>query len=94
LTLAGWTKSLSGKPVIAVGSVGLSNDLQTSLQGKLPAVLASTIYKAAELVDCGEVDLIAVGRAMLADPEWTEKVRTGRIDEIKQFDRTATATLV
>ena len=94
LTLAGWTKKLSGKPVIAVGSVGLSLDLQQSLEGNHPTVLRSTIYKAAKLIDSGEVDLIAVGRAMLADPDWTEKVRSGRIDEINQFDRGATASLV
>ena len=31
LTLAGWTKKLTGKPVIAVGSVGLDNDFVAGL---------------------------------------------------------------
>jgi NADPH-dependent 2,4-dienoyl-CoA reductase/sulfur reductase-like enzyme len=30
----------------------------------------------------GKVDAIALGRALLADPEWPEKVRTGRAEEI------------
>ncbi len=94
LTLAGWTKKLSGKPVIAVGSVGLSTDLLSSLQGAKPSVAAASIYKAAELVDSGEIDLVAVGRALLADPDWTDKVKAGRIHELKQFDRSATATLI
>jgi 2,4-dienoyl-CoA reductase-like NADH-dependent reductase (Old Yellow Enzyme family) len=93
LTLAGWTKKLSGKPVIAVGSMGLSTDLLGGLQGAKTSVATASIYKAAELIDSGEVDLIAVGRALLADPDWTEKVRTGRIHELKAFDRSATATL-
>ena len=94
LTLAGWTKKLGGKPVIAVGSVGLSTDLLSGLQGAKTSVVSSSILKAAELVDSGEVDLIAVGRALLADPDWVNKVKAGRFEELKQFDRSATATLV
>ena len=34
LGLAGWTKSLTGAPVIAVGSIGLDEDLMDNLFGK------------------------------------------------------------
>ena len=27
-------------------------------------------------------DLVAIGRGLIADPDWPEKVRTGRTDEI------------
>jgi 2,4-dienoyl-CoA reductase (NADPH2) len=31
----------------------------------------------------GQVDFVAIGRAMLVDPEWPEKARTGRADQIR-----------
>jgi 2,4-dienoyl-CoA reductase-like NADH-dependent reductase (Old Yellow Enzyme family) len=37
----------------------------------------------------GEFDLIAVGRALLADPHWVEKVRANRPDELRDFDAAA-----
>ena len=39
-----------------------------------------------------DFDLAAVGRAILADPEWPEKVRTGRTAEIRPFERADLAT--
>jgi len=41
----------------------------------------------------GEFDLIEVGRALLSDPHWVEKVRDGRGDEIRDFDPAAMAVL-
>ncbi len=35
----------------------------------------------------GDFDLAAVGRAILADPEWVEKVRAGRMRDIRPFVR-------
>jgi 2,4-dienoyl-CoA reductase-like NADH-dependent reductase (Old Yellow Enzyme family) len=32
--------------------------------------------------------MAAVARAILADPEWAEKVRSGRMAEIRPFERT------
>ena len=39
-----------------------------------------------ERMERGEFDLIAVGRALLSDPEWVIKVRDGRDDELQDFD--------
>ncbi len=94
MTLAGWTRKLSGKPVIAVGSVGLSTDLLGTLAGEKASVFVSTICKAADLVDRDEVDLIAVGRAILADPHWAEKVGNGRIEDIESFGRNSVDELI
>jgi 2,4-dienoyl-CoA reductase-like NADH-dependent reductase (Old Yellow Enzyme family) len=41
----------------------------------------------------GEFDLVAVGRALLQDPAWLEKVRRNRVDQIADFTATAFATL-
>ena len=41
----------------------------------------------------GDFDLVAVGRALLQDPEWAVKVHQGRTSELKNFERSAMATL-
>ena len=45
-------------------------------------------------MDKGEFDLVAVGRALLADPEWIKKVSEGRSNELKGFTKDALSTLV
>ena len=37
--------------------------------------------------------MVAVGRALLQDPEWAVKVRDGRTDELQSFDRSAMGVL-
>jgi 2,4-dienoyl-CoA reductase-like NADH-dependent reductase (Old Yellow Enzyme family) len=37
-------------------------------------------------LDADEFDLVAVGRALLADPDWVRKVRENRIMDLKQPD--------
>ncbi|MNJ52820.1 NADH:flavin oxidoreductase / NADH oxidase family protein [compost metagenome] len=41
-----------------------------------------------------EFDLVAVGRALLVDPDWAAKVRDGREQDILPFSREALTTLV
>lgn len=86
LGLAGWTKRLSRKPVIAVGSVGLNTDLMTNLFGETanPSGRAGLADVVRRLND-DEFDLVAVGRASIGDAAWVEKIRTGRFDELKPF---------
>lgn len=86
LSLAGWTRQLSGKPTIAVGSVGLSTDLMTNLFGSVAnptgkAGLGEVIRRFAN----GEFDLVAIGRASIGEPAWANKVRAGRFDELRPF---------
>ena len=33
-----------------------------------------------------EFDLVAVGRALLSDPEWVLKVQQGRFDDLRSFN--------
>ena len=77
LNLAGWTKKLTGKPVITVGSVGLDTDFTISFGQRRNAGVAK-IDKLVEMIAAGEVDLVAVGRALLQDPTWVAKIRDGR----------------
>ena len=91
LTLAGWTKKLTGKPVIAVGSVGLTDDFISWFGGASTATRG--IDDLLARLDAGEFDLVAVGRALIADPAWAIKVREGRAGEITTFTRDLLQTL-
>jgi 2,4-dienoyl-CoA reductase-like NADH-dependent reductase (Old Yellow Enzyme family) len=52
----------------------------------IPVIAAGKIHSpavAADLLSSGMADLIAVGRPLMADPEWPRKIREGRTDEIR-----------
>jgi 2,4-dienoyl-CoA reductase-like NADH-dependent reductase (Old Yellow Enzyme family) len=82
--LAGWTKRITGLPVIAVGSVGIE-----AVYGAQPAPEADSIFDRLATLsaqfEAGEFDVIAIGRAMLADAAWVEKMLAGRLDEIRPY---------
>jgi 2,4-dienoyl-CoA reductase-like NADH-dependent reductase (Old Yellow Enzyme family) len=84
LNLAGWVKKLSGLPTISVGSVGLSSEFTGAFIGQGSA--AGKFDEAIARLERGEYDLIAVGRALLQDPEWALKVQHGRWDELRDYD--------
>jgi 2,4-dienoyl-CoA reductase-like NADH-dependent reductase (Old Yellow Enzyme family) len=95
-TLAGWTRHLTGLPVIAVGSVGVAAPfLGVSEDGKTPAAHQSSLTLAplVDLLTRGEFDLVALGRAVLADPYWGAKVGDGRLAEVRPYDKSADAHL-
>lgn len=91
LNLAGWTKKLTGKPVITVGSVGLDGDFINAFQGEGSPVKG--IDNLLDRLEADEFDLVAIGRALLQDPEWAAKVLSGRFDELKPYDAAAAKTL-
>lgn len=91
LNLAGWAKKLSGKASMTVGSVGLDSDVNSAFRGKDSAV--QSLDRIAGMVGSGEVDLVAVGRALLADPAWARKVREGREQDLIGFAAAALKTL-
>lgn len=92
LNLAGWVKKLTGKPTITVGSVGLDGDFMSFFtEGKSSGVVK--IDGLIERLERGEFDLVAIGRALLADPAWTSKIRDGLLDELTPFTKEAVQTL-
>ncbi|MEB8338812.1 NADH:flavin oxidoreductase [Streptomyces endophyticus] len=91
LNLAGWTKKLTGKPTITVGSVGLDGDFIRGFAGE-----GSPVKGIDDLLDSlerDEFDMVAVGRALLQDPQWAAKVLAGRFDDLKPYDASALKTL-
>lgn len=84
-SLARWSRDLSGLPVIAVGSAGLDTAHRSRAMGghdRARAEVAGLAPVLRGLAD-GDFDLMAIGRAMLADAEWANKVRAGRHGEIR-----------
>jgi 2,4-dienoyl-CoA reductase-like NADH-dependent reductase (Old Yellow Enzyme family) len=77
LSLAGWAKRLTGRPAIAVGSIGLDTALQVGHDHA-----RASLDRLADLSDrvlTGEFDLAAVGRAAIANPDWDEALRAGSL---------------
>ncbi len=78
-SLAACARRLTGKPVIAVGSIGLAQQHETRK-------LRTRDNVGSEVADLGRMltslarndfDVVAVGRGMLADAQWAHKVRSG-----------------
>lgn len=91
LNFAGWAKKLTGKPTITVGSVGLSGEFIAAFGGESsqPASLDELLRR----FDRGDFDLVAVGRALINDPEWVQKIRDGRQAELLDFSPASLGTL-
>lgn len=85
LTLAGWAKKLTGKPAMAVGGIGLNNWLQDTLKARNETVSIDNLDEAAGYIERGEFDFLGVGRALLNDPNWPERVRNREV--FLDFDR-------
>jgi 2,4-dienoyl-CoA reductase-like NADH-dependent reductase (Old Yellow Enzyme family) len=88
LNFAGWAKKLTGKPTISVGSVGLEGDFLDTLAKGMSSERDQhqRMDELEQRMSDGEFDLIAVGRALLQDPNWVAKLRDGREDELQSFD--------
>jgi len=94
LHLAGWTRKITGKVCMAVGSVGLTGALLEG--GDINAQAATSVESLpaiAAMVARGEFDLLGVGRALLCNPDWVNKIRDGREAELRAYTGDVLATL-
>jgi len=73
LTLAAWTKKVTGRASMAVGGIGLERDMFGGRRKDGLDAKASLAILRARL-EAEEFDLAGVGRALLIDPEWVRKV--------------------
>jgi len=79
--LAACARRVTGKPVTAVGSVGLAQQHETRRLRTRDNV-GSEVADLTRLCEClerNDFDLVAVGRGMLADAQWANKVRGGDV---------------
>ena len=94
LNLAGWTRQLTGKPTITVGSVGLDGEFLQFMVKTDKVAQPANIEGLLERLNRQEFDLVAVGRALICDPDWALKIRDGRMQDILPFSREALKKLV
>ncbi|SRR5579885_1695399 len=88
LGIAGWTKSMTDAPVIAVGSVGLDTDVMDNFFGKEARSAGEAgLMELLRRFQNKEFDLISVGRSLIGDAEWVNKVRDRRLSEIRMFTK-------
>lgn len=91
LNFAGWIKKVTGQPTITVGSVGLSGDFLGAFGGQ--GSDATNIDELLRRYDRGDFDLVAIGRSLLQDPEWVQKVKAGSFDAVNPFDAASLSKL-
>jgi 2,4-dienoyl-CoA reductase-like NADH-dependent reductase (Old Yellow Enzyme family) len=89
LNLAGWTKKITGCPTMTVGSVGLSEDFITAYRQKGAATAG--IERLLDMLARGDFDLVAVGRALIVNWDWANRIRNGETPTA--FDPKALETL-
>jgi 2,4-dienoyl-CoA reductase-like NADH-dependent reductase (Old Yellow Enzyme family) len=91
LNFAGWVKKVTGVPTITVGSVGLTGEFIAAFGGEKSQ--PASLERLEQMLQRGDFDLVAVGRALLQDPAWAVKVRDGRASELLSYDPVALRSL-
>nr|CRL71799.1 NADH:flavin oxidoreductase [Mycolicibacter nonchromogenicus] len=74
-------------PVIAVGSVGLETQFRSEKRGEV--IAPAPVDRLVEQFDAGEFDVVAIGRALLADPTWVNRLRRDELDGFTGYDAAA-----
>ncbi|MFE1773050.1 12-oxophytodienoate reductase [Streptomyces sp. NPDC059008] len=92
LNLAGWVKKLTGRAVLTVGSVGLDKEFSDP-RSRTQRSGATGIDLLLDRLERDEFDLVAVARALVADPDWPAKALGGRLDEAIAYDAALLDTL-
>jgi len=95
LNLAGWAKKITNKPSITVGSIGLDKEFAVEhfTGAEDPEANTTDIDELCRRLNKGEFDLIALGRAVLGDSDWVNKVKAGDFNNVKPFTETALTSL-
>jgi 2,4-dienoyl-CoA reductase-like NADH-dependent reductase (Old Yellow Enzyme family) len=98
LNLAGWTRKLTGKPTISVGSVLLDADFKNAIEPSKGGAAAGNVTserlsQLLGMMERDEFDLIAIGRALIANPQLPRKLREGTLDGLTAFSKETLETL-
>lgn len=89
LGIAGWTRRLSGLPVMTTGSVGLSSDVFADLfDGQDPMLrLESDLAELARRMAAGEFDIVGVGRMHIANPDFVARIAAGDAASLRVYNK-------
>lgn len=70
-----------------MGSVGLQTQFRSEKRGEV--IQPAPVDRLVEQFEAGEFDVVAVGRALLADPTWVNRLRRGELDGFGGYDAAA-----
>ncbi|MFA5629974.1 MAG: NADH:flavin oxidoreductase [Porticoccaceae bacterium] len=82
LSLAGWTRKLTGKPTMMVGGTGVQRGKYDP--ATKPPTTVNNLDQVMAKFENEEFDLLCVGRSLVNDPSWVQKVVKG--EEFLPFD--------
>ncbi|WP_321390680.1 hypothetical protein [Emcibacter sp.] len=75
LNISAWTRKLVDRPVVMVGGTGVRRERHES--ALKPPQVVDNVDEIMERFAAGEFDFLAIGRALLNDPNWLQRARTG-----------------
>lgn len=89
MNLAGWAKHITGKPSMSVGSVSLEGPRRNTPKDQEiePELMLENLAEAHRFLERGDFDLLAVGRAMIANPAWANLVAEGKTSWLVPYRR-------
>ncbi len=96
LNLAGWVKKLTSKPTITVGSVGLDGgfvDEEKRGMSAQSAISTEQFQLIEQSLQAQEYDLVAVGRCLLQDARWVEKLKAEQFNQMAPYNAESLQTL-
>ncbi len=93
LNLAGWTKKLTGKPTITVGSITLNEEFTRTFRSAETAAVTG-IDELLERLEREEFDLVAIGRSLIVNPSWPDVIQRGAVHELQPYQRDVLAQLI
>ncbi len=79
-----WHRVIPSMYEAPAGQIGLARAVKEAVG--IPVIANGKLGRpeiAQNVVAEGKTDFVALGRPLLADPEWPEKVRSGRLDDIR-----------
>ncbi|MFJ4966517.1 NADH oxidase [Streptomyces sp. ADI96-02] len=95
LNLAGWIRKLTGRSTVTVGSVGMDRQYGEGdfTQGFTGPSDVTGIDELVARLERDEFDLVAVGRSLLANPDWAALALRGELDRAVPYDPSVLRTL-
>ncbi|UZF45730.1 12-oxophytodienoate reductase [Rhodococcus rhodochrous] len=86
---AAWVKQMTDRPVIAIGSVGLSKDWTSDLlNNKQPELqIEADLERVRNGLRAGDFDFIGVGRTQIANTDLVRRVREQDLAGMRKFEK-------
>lgn len=94
MTLAAWAKEFTQKTTMTIGGVGIGKPLNAFEHGVHERADFSRLVDLAEGMERGDFDLVGVGRALIPEPDWVNKVQARDFASVRSASELAYASLV